>query len=75
MQKPPFVVQDEMMLVEVEYQLTGAVVMGPDHFLNVGEQYALIDGYPPMKGMHHYPKKVYIFLWCCSRKMKHASLM
>ncbi|KAJ8048222.1 hypothetical protein HOLleu_00451 [Holothuria leucospilota] len=58
-QNPPFVVHEEFLLYNVEYQLTGAVVMRPDHFFNVvkvGEQYALINGYPPMEDMHHYPK-------------------
>lgn len=58
-QDPPFVIKEEIFVGGMDYELTGAVVMRPEHFFNVvkvGEQYAKIDGYPPIDEIEHYPK-------------------
>ncbi|KAJ8019052.1 hypothetical protein HOLleu_42605 [Holothuria leucospilota] len=58
-QNPPFQVGEDILVCGVEYELTGAIVMRPDHFYNIvktGQQYALIDGYPLLEDLHLYPK-------------------
>lgn len=58
-QNPPFQICEDFVLCGIEYELTGAVVMRPDHFYNIiklGQQYAQVDGYPSLDDVHLYPK-------------------
>ncbi|KAJ8018649.1 hypothetical protein HOLleu_43261 [Holothuria leucospilota] len=52
-QNPPFVVQEEILLHNVEYQLTGAVVLRPGHFISV----ATFGAYIKMRNIpnHEHP--------------------